>query len=349
MILRDLQAVMGPNLTGILLPKITGPADVHAADAILGCLETELGLPVGADDALPDPRERERDPQRVRDRDRVRARRVHGRRGVAVRRHRRATSASAGRATGTETLYIREKVLIDARAAGIRYPISGMWGGANDDLDGLRAWLTELRDIGYFGMMMGNAEHVPIVNAAFTPTAEEVAYWQRARPAHDAKPSAADERVIYGDANQGEGHEIHIAHVATARKLLAWARELGVDVTTRARPRSAPGSRTRSSTPTATSSSSRRCSNEEMLAYLEEMGGREVRDRYAQRHRRSPTRRPCSPAHAGARGAGLEGDAVVVGLADREHPRPRDRRTCPRCSTNGSTRSASTSRSCIRR
>src|SRR4051794_9490083 len=47
MILRDLQAVMGPNLTGILLPKITSAADVHAADAILGCLETELGLPVG--------------------------------------------------------------------------------------------------------------------------------------------------------------------------------------------------------------------------------------------------------------------------------------------------------------
>jgi hypothetical protein len=34
--------------------------------------------------------------------------------------------------------------------------------------------------------------------------------------------------VIYGDKNQGEGHEIHIAHVATARKLLTWAQELGV-------------------------------------------------------------------------------------------------------------------------
>src|SRR3954452_14075518 len=39
MILRDLQAVMGPNLAGILLPKITGPADGHAADALLRCLE----------------------------------------------------------------------------------------------------------------------------------------------------------------------------------------------------------------------------------------------------------------------------------------------------------------------
>jgi citrate lyase subunit beta/citryl-CoA lyase len=129
---------------------------------------------------------------------------------------------------GTETLYIREKVLIDARAAGIRYPISGMWGGANDDLDGLRAWLTELRDIGYFGMMMGNAEHVAIVNAAFTPTAEELTYWSEIdRLTREAE--AADTRLLMGDKNQGEGHEIHIAHVATARKLLAWARELGAD------------------------------------------------------------------------------------------------------------------------
>ena len=126
-----------------------------------------------------------------------------------------------------KTLFIREKVLIDARAAGIRYPISGMWGGANDDLDGLRSWLKELRDIGYFGMMLGNREHVEMVNAAFTPSDADVAYWQDLdRAARDAERS--DEQVIYGDANQGEGHEIHIAHVATARRLLTWAQELGV-------------------------------------------------------------------------------------------------------------------------
>ena len=34
-------------------------------------------------------------------------------------------------AEGTETLFLRSKVLIDAKAAGIRYPISGMWGGAD--------------------------------------------------------------------------------------------------------------------------------------------------------------------------------------------------------------------------
>src|ERR1700759_3149782 len=35
MILRDLQAVLHENVTAVMLPKITGPADVHAADALL--------------------------------------------------------------------------------------------------------------------------------------------------------------------------------------------------------------------------------------------------------------------------------------------------------------------------
>jgi citrate lyase subunit beta/citryl-CoA lyase len=226
MTLRDLQAVMGPNLTGILLPKITNPADVHAADAILGCLETELGIPMGQ--TLLYPILENASAIRFAYEIAMASERV-AYMGGAVSRFGDIAGEIGFRWTpaGTETLYIREKVLIDARAAGIRYPISGMWGGANDDVDGLQTWLTELRDIGYFGMMLGNKDHVSIVNAAFTPSSEEVAYWADLdRLASDAERS--NEQVIYGDVNQGEGHEIHIAHVATARKLLAWAKELGV-------------------------------------------------------------------------------------------------------------------------
>jgi citrate lyase subunit beta/citryl-CoA lyase len=226
MILRDLQAVMGPNLSGVLLPKITGPADVHAADAILGCLETELGLPVGSTMLYPilETASAIRSAYEI-----ATASPRVSYMGGAVSRFGDIVGDIGFRwtRTGTETLFIREKVLIDARAAGIRYPISGMWGGANDDLEGLEAWLTELRDIGYFGMMLGNGDHVRMVNAAFTPTPEDVAYWQEL----DQLATAAErsnEQVIYGHKNQGEGHEIHIAHVATARKLLTWARELGV-------------------------------------------------------------------------------------------------------------------------
>jgi citrate lyase subunit beta / citryl-CoA lyase len=226
MILRDLQAVMGPNLAGILLPKITGPADIHSADAILGCVETERGIPVGRTMLYPilETASAIRNAYEIA----MASARVSYM-GGAISRFGDIAGDIGFRWTprGTETLFIREKVLIDARAAGIRYPISGMWGGANDDLDGLRSWLTELRDIGYFGMMLGNREHVDIVNAAFTPTASDVAYWQDLdRLARDAEQSG--EQVIYGDVNQGEGHEIHIAHVATARRLLTWAKELGL-------------------------------------------------------------------------------------------------------------------------
>jgi citrate lyase subunit beta / citryl-CoA lyase len=226
MILRDLQAVLHENVSAVMLPKITGPADVHAADAILTCVEVELGLDVGSTLLYPILET---------------AAAIRGAYEIAMASERVAYMGGAvsrfgdivadigfrWTPRGTETLYIREKVLIDARAAGIRYPISGMWGGANDDLEGLQSWLTELRDIGYFGMMMGNKDHVPIVNDAFTPTRDEVAYWQDLdRLAREAE--AADERFTYGDKNQGEGHEVHIAHVATARKMLAWAQELGV-------------------------------------------------------------------------------------------------------------------------
>jgi citrate lyase subunit beta/citryl-CoA lyase len=226
MILRDLQAVLHRNVTAVMLPKITGAADVHAADALLSCLEVELGLDVGSTMLYPilETAAAIRNAYDIAmASDRV------AYMGGAVSRFGDIVADVGFRWTrrGTESLYIREKVLIDARAAGVRYPISGMWGGANDDVHGLRTWLIELRDIGYFGMMMGNKDHVPLVHETFTPTAEEIAYWQDLdRLAREAE--RADQRVVYGDANQGEGHEVHLAHVATARKLLAWAQELGV-------------------------------------------------------------------------------------------------------------------------
>jgi citrate lyase subunit beta/citryl-CoA lyase len=131
-------------------------------------------------------------------------------------------------AEGRETLFLCSKVLVDARAAGIRYPISGMWGGATDDVEGLRRWATELRDLGYFGMMIGDPAHVPVVNEIFSPTKEEVAYWRDLdRLAAEAEARGTGP-ILYGDPNQGEGHVVHIAHVGSARKNLRWARELGL-------------------------------------------------------------------------------------------------------------------------
>ena len=226
-ILRDLRAVLRPSLAGILLPKVYGPDDVVGADALLTCLEAETGRERGSTWIYPI---LETAPsirlayEIASASDRVTYM------GGAVSRFGDIHQAIGYRWTveGRETLYLRSKVLIDARAAGVRWPISGMWGGDLDDLDGLRRWAVELRDLGYYGMMLGHPSLVPVVHEVFTPTPDEIAYWQDLdRLAREAE--AADTGpIVYGDPNQGEGHVVHIAHVGSARMNLEWARQLGL-------------------------------------------------------------------------------------------------------------------------
>jgi citrate lyase subunit beta/citryl-CoA lyase len=225
--LKDLRAVMGPQLTGVLLPKVQGPEDVYRADGLLTCMEGELELPLGSTSLYPilETAQSIRLAYEIA----VASPRIHYL-GGAVSRFGDIHQALGFRwtAEGRESLFLRSKVLVDARAAGIRYPISGMWGGAVDDIAGLTRWATELRDLGYFGMMLGSPSHVALVNQIFSPTKEEIAYWQDLdRLATDAEAQGAGP-ILYGDANQGEGHVVHIAHVGSARKNLAWARDLGL-------------------------------------------------------------------------------------------------------------------------
>ena len=225
---------------------------------------------------------------------------------------------------GTETLYIREKVLIDARAAGIRYPISGMWGGANDDLDGLRAWLTRaarhrlLRDDD--GQRRARADRQRGVHA----DRRRGRVLAATRPAHARGRSGRRARAATATRTRARDTRSTSRTSRPARKLLgvgARAGSRGMSVPD-ARPRSARARRTRSSTPTGTSSSSARCFDEEMLAYLEEMGGRAVRDRVRAATPALTDTSTVLAAHPGAARTGLEGHAVVVGLADEEHARP---------------------------
>ena len=175
--LKDLRAVAGPGLAGVLLPKIESPADVHMLDALLTCTEVDFDLPAGQLAIYPilETAQAIRLAYEIA----VASPRV-SHMGGALSRFGDIHQALGYRwtAEGEETLFLRSKVLVDAKAAGIRYPISGMWGGALDDLDGLRAFATGLRNLGYYGMMLGSAEHVPLVHEVFTPTAEEIAYWR---------------------------------------------------------------------------------------------------------------------------------------------------------------------------
>jgi len=224
--LKDLRAVMGPRLSGVLMPKVQTPADIYAADALLNCMEADLGLEQGVTMIYPilETAQALRMAYDIA----VASPRVSYM-GGAVSRFGDIHQAVGFRwtAEGRESLFLRSKVLIDARAAGIRYPISGMWGGHRDDEEGLRTWCTELRNLGYYGMMIGDPVYVPLVHEIFTPTKEELKYWKDLdRLTKEAEKTGG--RVTYGDPNQGEGYVIHIAHVGSARMNLEWAKGLGL-------------------------------------------------------------------------------------------------------------------------
>ena len=225
--LKDLRAAMGPNLAGILVPKVHSPADIHAADALLSCMEVDPGLPMGSTMIYPI---LETAPAlRLAYEIAMASPRVSYM-GGAISRFGDIHQAVGYRwtAEGRETLFIRSKVLLDAKAAGIRYPISGMWGGDLDDEQGLRAWCKELRDLGYYGMMIGDPRLVRSCTSIFTPSDEEIGYWKDLdRLAAEAERTGTGP-IIYGDPNRGEGHRVHLAHVGSARKNLAWARGLGL-------------------------------------------------------------------------------------------------------------------------
>ena len=123
---------------------------------------------------------------------------------------------------GLETLYLKSKVLIDVRAAGVPYPMSGGWMDIHN-LDGLRALAIQLKQLGYTGMHLIHPSHVPVVNEVFSPSPEDVKHWQGLVKAME------EMRATGGAAVTFDGDMVDIAHEDTARTMLALAREMGVE------------------------------------------------------------------------------------------------------------------------
>jgi citrate lyase subunit beta/citryl-CoA lyase len=224
---QDLQAVLCPALSGILVPKIEGPEDIVAMDALVLAAEVQMGL--SRDSVVLYPILETANGLRLAYEIAMASPRV-GYMGGAISRFGDIHQAVGYQWTpeGRETQFIRAKVLLDAKAAHIRYPISGMWGGNSDDIEGLTRFATELREQGYYGMMLGNADHVPLVHELFTPSEDEVAYWSDLVRLGDEGIRTGVGPILYGDPNQGEGHEVHLAHVESARLNLEWAHALGL-------------------------------------------------------------------------------------------------------------------------
>ncbi len=225
--LKDLRAILHPSLYGVVVPKSYGPDDIVAADAVLSNAEAEAGLPLGHVVVYPI---LETAPALRRAYDIAMASRRVAYLGGAISRFGDIHQAVGFRWTpeSRETFVLRSNVLIDARAAGIRYPISGMWGGPVLDTEGFRRFATELRELGYYGMLISYGEHVDLAHEIFTPAPSEVAYWKELVALGDEAARTGEGPILHGDPGQGEAHVVHGAHVESARLNLEWATALGV-------------------------------------------------------------------------------------------------------------------------
>ncbi|MBO8141121.1 MAG: CoA ester lyase [Firmicutes bacterium] len=167
---RDLKAVYRPQLAGYMIPKVESREDLELADAALTqsagrTAEFEIVPFVESAQALL------RLPDIVQGQQRVR-RAVLGGEDLA-------TDAGLQLSPGGLALVVpRALMAIFSRAAGLEPPVDTVYAAFRDE-DGLRAELGRAKELGCFGKLAIHPAQVPVINEAFTPAAQEVAWARR--------------------------------------------------------------------------------------------------------------------------------------------------------------------------
>ena len=210
----DLNAVVVPGLEGIILSKPNGPEDIDMAALMVAEAETRNGLALGMIGLVPT-LETARSLQFAHDialRPRVTALACASARNGDVAR----SVGFQWTREGLESLHFKSAVVIAARAAG-KMPITGLWQEVHD-LDGLRIAALAHRRLGFVGEMVLHPSNVAVVNAAYSPSDEDIAYYEGMLKAFDAAQAEGRAAVIY------DGEHIDYAHVKTAREIVEKSR-----------------------------------------------------------------------------------------------------------------------------
>jgi citrate lyase subunit beta/citryl-CoA lyase len=108
---------------------------------------------------------------------------------------------------------------VDARAAGLAYPIDGVFADLEHEED-LITETTASKRLGFKGRMVIHPKQVDVVNRIYTPGADDIAYYRRLLTAF-AEALAAGR----GTANF-EGKMIDYAMAERARSVIALATSL---------------------------------------------------------------------------------------------------------------------------
>ncbi|TAM66226.1 MAG: CoA ester lyase [Microbacteriaceae bacterium] len=222
----DIETVVIPGLTGLALPKTYGPTDIVRFDALVTHFERRNEVEAGVVEFIVNLETAEAYAQCAE---------------MAVASPRVATlfagtarDADVSRSIGfhftpdgLETLYLRSKAVLAARAAGIEFPLVGVWQDLADPT-GARRFSEQNRQLGFRGQVLIHPSHITIANEVFSPSAFEVDFYNGMIEAFEKAVVDGAAAVVY------EGMHIDYAHVKTAREVLTYRRRLEDQAASRA-------------------------------------------------------------------------------------------------------------------
>lgn len=210
----DILAVVSPYVEGIVISKPCGPEDVDCVSRMLTEAEYRNGVALGSTRVIP-LLETARALQFA----------------YEIAQHERvgaicgatAKNADVARALGyvwtpegRESQYLKSRAVMAARAAG-KLPIGGVWQQVHD-LEGLKASALLDRNLGMSGELVLHPSNVAVVNEVYSPTPEQVAFYEGMIAALEQAQAQGRASTIY------DGEHIDIAHVKTAREIIELAK-----------------------------------------------------------------------------------------------------------------------------
>ncbi len=209
----DIEKLAIPGLDGFMLPKTYGERDVIAFDALVTHYERRNGVAPGTIEFILS----------------LETAQAYAACEKMLAASPRVATLFAGTAKnadvtrnigfkysdeGMETLYLRSRVVLAVRAAGLDFPLFGVYEDIHN-LEGARRFAELNHQLGYRGWVLLHPSHIPIANEVFTPSATDVAYYTGMIEAFEKAERLGNAATMY------EGVHIDYAHVKTAESVLA--------------------------------------------------------------------------------------------------------------------------------
>lgn len=211
----DLEAVVCPELDGLFTPKIKDATDVLRWETLIDWFEARNGaeslemiIPVEMVDAITNCFEIAAASPRVGAMIGPTSEHADIARAVGYRQSRE----------GSETLYLRSRILLACRQYGL-HALTALWEDLGD-LEGLRQFADYGLQLGFRGQILIHPSHVPVVHEVYTPSDEDVAYYEDL-------VATVEKAVAEGQgAVRFRGQHVDLAHADKARDWLAHARRV---------------------------------------------------------------------------------------------------------------------------